>query len=114
MTSVNRVIIIGNIGQDLELRSTKDGTPATSFSVATCQRRSAQDGAKEGITEWHNVVAFGQLAENCCRHLRKGSRAYVEGRLRTRSYQDSRGYERRVTEIVADRVGFLDPRTNQR
>jgi len=108
MASVNKAIIVGNLGIDPELRHTQSGTPVCNLRVATHERWSGRDGSEGGErTEWHNVVVFGKQAENCERYLSKGRQVYVEGRLQTRKWEDKDGRDRYTTEIVALTVQFL-------
>jgi len=107
---LNKATIIGHLGGDPTLRSTSGGTAVANFSVATTERWKDRNGEKQERTEWHSVVAWGVLGENCERYLRKGSKAYVEGRLQTREWEDREGQKRRTTEIVAMNVVFLDPK----
>jgi single-strand DNA-binding protein len=97
----NRVYLIGNIGADPTIRYTKDGRPVVSFPVAT-QRRTIGD--TEPITDWHRVVTFARTAEYCQRNLAKGDRLFIEGELRTSSYEDKNGTRRKTTNIVAFRI----------
>jgi single-strand DNA-binding protein len=111
MSGVNKVILIGNLGRDPELRYTQSGTPVASLSVATTRKwRNKQTNELVEETEWHRVSVFGQQAEHCNNYLSKGRQVYVEGRLRTRSYEDKDGIKRYSTEIVADTVQFLGGR----
>lgn len=103
---VNKVILIGNLGRDPELRYTQGGTAVANFSLATTER-AKKDGEWVDQTEWHNIVVFGKVAENCSNFLGKGSTAYIEGRIQTRKWQDKEGHERSTTEIVANTVQFL-------
>jgi single-strand DNA-binding protein len=106
--SLNRVMIIGNLGQDPELRYTTNQSPVASFNVATKDYRTAPDGQRQEVTEWHRVVVWNKLAENCAKFLTKGRPVYVEGRLQTRSWDDKQtGQKRYQTEIVAQNVQFL-------
>lgn len=107
MGSVNKVILIGNLGKDPEVRSSSGGTAITSFSLATNEVRSNKDGQREVRTEWHRVVAFGKLAEICGQYLTKGKQVYVEGRLQTRSWEDREGNKRSTTEVVAASMVML-------
>ena len=107
---INKVILVGNLGNDPELRHTQSGTPVASFSVATTRRWKGQDGQQQEETEWHRIVAWQRLAEICNEYLHKGSKVYVEGRLQTRKWQDQSGNDRYTTEIVAQDVQFLTPR----
>ena len=108
MASVNKVIVIGNLGRDPELRYTKGGQAVVNFSVATTERFGGRDGGEpQERTEWHRIVAWGKTAENCAQYLAKGSQVYVEGSLRTRDWEDREGNKRQTTEISAQRVQFL-------
>lgn len=109
--SLNKVQLIGNVGRDPEMRYLQSGEPVTTFSVATNRRWSAPDGQPREETEWHNVVAWRKLAEQCNEYLAKGRKVYIEGRLQTRSWDDqASGQKRFRTEIVADRMLMLDSR----
>ena len=110
MASVNRVILIGNLGRDPELRYTQGGQPVTSFSLATNERFKNREGQPQERTEWHRIVVWGQTAEHCAQYLSKGRSIYVEGRLQTREWEDKEGQKRRTTEIVAQTVQFLGGR----
>jgi len=110
---VNKVILIGNLGRDPELRFTQNGTPVASLSVATTRKwRNKQTNELVEETEWHRVSVFGNQAEHCNNYLSKGRQVYVEGRLRTRSYDDKDGIKRYSTEVVADTVQFLGSRSD--
>ncbi len=102
--AVNKVILLGNLGKDPEIRYTQTGKAVTSFSLATSER-AGRDGNER--TEWHNIVAWDKLAELCGRLVRKGNKVYVEGRLQTREYTDRDGNKRRSTEVVAREMVFL-------
>ncbi len=108
MVSVNRIIIIGNLGSEPEMRFTPNGRPVTSFSVATNRRYTTSEGERREETEWFTVVTWGRLAEQCNQYLTKGRLVYVEGRLRTHTWEGQDGQKRSRNEIVADRVSFLD------
>ncbi|MCH7836465.1 MAG: single-stranded DNA-binding protein [Chloroflexi bacterium] len=108
MAGLNKVMIIGNLGADPEMRYTADGNAMTSFRVAASRNWSTPDGERREETEWFSVVAWRKLAEQCSQFLQKGRRVYVEGRLRTRSWDTPDGQKRFRTEVVADRVLFLD------
>ncbi|MFC2056054.1 single-stranded DNA-binding protein [Chloroflexota bacterium] len=108
MVSVNRIIIIGNLGSEPEMRFTPNGRPVTSFSVATNRRYTTSDGERREETEWFTVVTWSRLAEQCNQFLTKGRLVYVEGRLRTHTWEGQDGQRRYRNEIVADRVSFLD------
>lgn len=105
--SVNKVILVGRLGKDPEVRVTGGGQSVASFSVATNERWTGKNGEPEERTEWHNIVAWGRLAELCRDYLNKGSQVYIEGRLQTREYEDKDKIKRRTTEINAREVVFL-------
>lgn len=104
---VNKVILIGNLGSDPELRNIPSGTAVCEFRLATNESWTDKSGQKQERTEWHRIVAWGKLGELCNRYLSKGRQAYVEGRLRTRSWEDKDGNKRWTTEIIANDVQFL-------
>ena len=108
MAGVNKVIIVGNLGKDPELRHTPQGNAVANFPVATSESWNDKDGSKQERTEWHRIVVWGKLAELCSKYLSKGRKAYVEGRLQTRAWDDKDGQKRYTTEIVATTVQFLD------
>jgi len=109
--SLNKVMLIGNLGKDPELRYTGAGAPVATFSLATNESWKDQDGNTQERTEWHNIVAWSKLAEICQQYLKKGRRVYVEGRIQTRSYDDKNtGAKKYITEIVANNMIMLDPR----
>jgi single-strand DNA-binding protein len=108
--SVNKAILIGNLGKDPELRYTSGGVAVASFSVATNESWKDPEGNTQERTQWHNIVAWRKLAEICGEYLKKGSRIYLEGRLQYRSYDDKQGVKRYVTEIVMDEMMMLDSR----
>ncbi len=108
MVSVNKMIVIGNLGSEPEMRFTPGGRPVTSFSVATNWRYTTSEGERREETDWFTVVAWGKLAEQCNQFLTKGRLVYVEGRLRMRTWEGQDGQKRSRNEIVADRVQFLD------
>lgn len=107
MASVNKVILIGNLGADPEVRYTQNNTAKANFRIATTEQWKDQDGNPQERTEWHRIVAWGRLGEICGQYLRKGKQVYVEGRLQTRQYDDKEGVKRYVTEIVCDRMQML-------
>ena len=112
MASVNKVILVGNLGRDPETRYMPDGAAITNVSVATSfQWNDKASGEKKEETEWHRVVFRGKLAEVAGENLKKGSQVYVEGRLRTRKWQDKEGQDRYTTEIVGDRMQMLGSRS---
>ncbi len=105
--SVNKVILVGNLGKDPELRYTPSGTAVATFSLATTERYKDRDGQRQEKTEWHNIVAWRQLAEICGKFLHKGKQVYIEGKIQTRSYDDRDGNKRYITEIVVDQMQML-------
>ena len=105
---LNKVMIIGRLGRDPELRYTQNGTPVTTLNVATDESYTDRDGNRVDRAEWHRVSVFQRQAENCANFLAKGSLVYVEGNLQTRKWQDQQGQDRYSTEIRAQRVQFLD------
>jgi single-strand DNA-binding protein len=107
---INKVILIGNLGADPEIRYTQSGTPVATFNMATTRRWKDRDGQQQEETEWHRIVAWSKLAEICGEYLNKGSRVYIEGRLQTRKWQDQNGNDRWTTEIVAQEMKMLSPR----
>ena len=110
MASLNKVMIIGNLGSEPEMRFAPNGNPVTSFRVATNRQYTTADGERKEETEWFSVVAWGRLAEQCNQFLTKGRPVYVEGRLSTRSWESQDGQRHYRTEVVAERVLFLDRR----
>ncbi len=111
MASVNKVILVGNLGRDPESRYLPSGEQVASISVATTDvRKDRQTGERVENTEWHRVAFFGKLAEIASQYLRKGSQVYIEGRLRTRKYTGKDGIERYATEILADQMQMLGAR----
>ena len=108
MASVNKMIIVGNLGSEPEMRFTPNGNPVTSFRVATNWRFTNSQGERREETEWFTVVTWNRLAEQCNQFLTKGRLIYVEGRLRTRTWESQDGEKRFRNEIVADNVTFLD------
>lgn len=109
---LNKVMIIGRLGRDPELRYTQEDKPVCSMSAATDESYMDRNGQKVERTEWHRIVVYGKTAENCSRYLAKGSLVYVEGSLQTRKWQDQNGQDRTTTEIRAQHVQFLDRRGN--
>ncbi len=110
MASLNRVMIIGNVGSEPEMRFTPNGNPVTSFRVATNRVFTTAEGERKQETEWFSVVAWNKLAEQCNQFLSKGRLVYAEGRLHTRTWESQDGQKHYRTEIVANRVSFLDKR----
>jgi single-strand DNA-binding protein len=110
MASVNKVILVGNLGRDPETRYTTGGDAVTNLRIATTEAWKDKSGEKQEKTEWHTVVLFGRLAEIAGEYLKKGRPVYIEGRLQTRKYTDKEGVEKYSTEIVADRMQLLGSR----
>jgi len=105
--SLNKVMIIGRLGADPEMKTLSSGNSLTTFSLATSENWKDKDGQKQEKTEWHRIVVWGKLAEICGKFLAKGREAYIEGKLQTRSWEDQQGQKRYTTEIVAANVQFL-------
>ncbi|HET7771980.1 MAG TPA: single-stranded DNA-binding protein [Chloroflexota bacterium] len=110
--SLNKVMLIGNVGRDPEMRYTQSGEPVTTFSLAT-NRRTQRDGQWVDEPDWHNIVAWGKLAEQCNEYLNKGRKIYIEGRLQTRSFDNKEGVKQYRTEIVAHTMLMLDQRPRE-
>lgn len=110
MASVNKVILVGNLGADPELRYTASGIAVVNFRIATNERWNDKNGQAQEKTEWHNIVAWNKLAEICGKYLKKGRSVYVEGRLQTRSWEDQTGNKRYTTEVVANVMQMLGGR----
>ena len=110
MASLNKVMLIGNLGRDPEIRYTPDGSPVANFSLATTDYWTDKNGTRQERTEWHNIVAWSRLADLSKRFLAKGRQVYVEGRLRTREWTDRDGNKRRSTEIIASQMVLLGAR----
>jgi len=108
MSGVNKVIIVGRLGTDPETKTLDGGNTVTNMSLATSDRWTDKDGNKQEKTEWHKVTCWGKTAENCAKYLKKGSQAYIEGKLQTRSWEDDQGNKKYMTEVVAQTVQFLD------
>ncbi|MBQ9536657.1 MAG: single-stranded DNA-binding protein [Desulfovibrionaceae bacterium] len=107
---LNKVQLIGRLGQDPQLKYTQTGSPIANFTIATDESFTDREGARQERTEWHRIVVFQKTAENCGRYLHKGSLVYVEGSLQTRKWQDQQGMDHFMTEVKAQRVVFLDKR----
>jgi single-strand DNA-binding protein len=107
MAGINKVILIGNLGADPEVKYLSTGTTVANFRIATTENRTNRSGEKTTVTEWHRIVAFGRLAEICGEYLNKGKQVYIEGRLRTRSWEDKDGNRKWTTEIVATQMQML-------
>ncbi len=111
--SVNKVILVGRLGQDPEVRYTQGGTAVASLSIATDEIWKDQSGERQRRTEWHRIVAWSKLAEICGQYLSKGRLVYIEGRLQTRSWQDKEGNKRYTTEVRADNMVMLGGRSEE-
>lgn len=107
--SINKVILIGRLGKDPEMRYTPANKAVTNFTVATSENWTDQGGEKQEKTEWHRIVAWGKLAENCAKLLSRGKLVYIEGRLQTRQWDDRDGNKKYTTEIVANVMQILSP-----
>ena len=110
---LNKVMLIGNLGRDPEMRYTPNGKPVTAFSVAVNRSWTTAEGERREDTEWFNVVAWGELAERSNKFLRKGDRVYIEGRLQTRSWEGADGQKHSRTEVVVNELLMLDGRTRE-
>jgi single-strand DNA-binding protein len=108
--SVNKVLLIGNLGKDPEVRFTGGGQAVARFPVATSEVWNDREGQRQERTEWHNVVVWGKQGETCGQYLQKGRQVYIEGSIRTRQYDDKDGNKRYITEVIAQRVQFLGGR----
>jgi len=110
MAGINKVILIGNLGANPEVKYLSNGTTVANFRIATSENRvNRTSGEKTTLTEWHRIVTFGRLAEICGEYLNKGKQVYIEGRLRTRTWEDKDGNKRSTTEIVANQMQMLGP-----
>lgn len=110
MSSLNKVMLIGNLGKDPEVRYTPEGTMVATFSLATGETWTDKSGSRQERTEWHNIVAWTKLAELAKRYLSKGRQVYIEGRIRTREYNDRDGHKQRITEVIATQIVLLGSR----
>lgn len=113
MAGVNKVILVGRLGADPEVRYTNSGTPVATFRMATSVNFTNKNGEKTDKTEWHRIVAFGRLGEICGEYLAKGKQVYIEGRLQTREWEDRDGNKRRTTEIIANTMQMLGAASDQ-
>ena len=113
MGSVNKVILVGNLGADPELRYTNTGTAVANLRIATNEQWTDKNGERQSRTEWHNIVAWGKLGEICGKYLKKGRSIYVEGRLQTRTWDDQSGQKRYTTEVVAQVMQMLGGRPGE-
>jgi single-strand DNA-binding protein len=107
MAGVNKVILVGNLGADPEIRYTPSGTAVANFRIATSENWTNKEGQRETRTEWHRIVTFGKLAEICGEYLSKGKQVYIEGRIQTRQWDDKEGVKRYTTEVVANTMQML-------
>ena len=107
MAGVNKVILIGNLGRDPELRYTPGGQAVANFTLATTEQFTSKSGERQERTEWHRIVAWGRQAELCAQYLAKGRTVYVEGRIQTREWENKEGQKQRTTEIHANTIQFL-------
>lgn len=114
MGSLNKVMLIGNLGKDPEVRYTASGQAVASFSLATSEKFKGKTGEWEERTEWHNITLWGKLAEIAGEYLSKGKTVYIEGRLQTRKWQDKNGNDRYTTDIVGDKMQMLSPKSERR
>ncbi|MCH7662795.1 MAG: single-stranded DNA-binding protein [Chloroflexi bacterium] len=110
---LNKVMLIGNLGRDPEMRYTPSGRPVTTFSVATNRTWKTSDGERRSETEWFNIVAWGSLAEICNQYLKKGQQVYIEGRLQSRSWEDDDNKKHQTTEVVAKDMVMLGDRRKE-
>ncbi len=113
MAGINKAILIGNLGQDPELKYMPSGDALCNFTIATTESWKDKDGVQQDRTEWHRVVAFRRLAEICGEYLKKGKQVYIEGKIQTRSWEDKDGNKRYTTEIVADQMKMLGKRDEE-
>lgn len=107
---MNKAMVIGNVGNDVQVRYTRNETPVATFSVASTERWKDADGNRQEHTEWHRIVAWVNLADICSKHLAKGDKVFIEGKLRTRKWEDQEGITRYTTEIVAREMEMLGSR----
>ena len=110
--SVNKVMIVGRLGNDPELKTLSSGSHVCNFSIATSERWTDKEGQKQEKTEWHRIVTWGRQAELCGKYLSKGRQIFIEGRLQTRTWEDQQGQKRYTTEIVCSNVQFLGSAQN--
>ena len=110
MSSLNKVMLIGRLGKDPEVRYTPDGAPVASFGLATSETWTDKNGSKQEHTEWHNIIAWNKLADLCKRYLAKGRQVYIEGRIRSRDWTDKDGNKRRTTEVIATQMVLIGSR----
>ena len=113
MSSLNKVILIGNLGRDPEVRYTEGGGTMAKFSLATTESFKNREGQRVENTDWHNIVAFNKLGEFAEKWLKKGMKVYIEGRMRTRKWQDDKQNDRYTTEVVCDDIRFMDTKRDR-
>ena len=113
MASINKALLIGNLGQDPELKYMPTGDAVCNFTVATTESWKDREGNQQERTEWHRIVAFRRLAEICGKYLKKGKQVYIEGKIQTRSWEDKDGVKKYTTEIVADQMKMLGRRSEE-
>ena len=111
MSSLNKILLIGHLGKDPEMRYTPEGTPVATFSLATSENWTDKNGTRQEHTEWHNIVAWNRLADLSKRFLTKGRQVYIEGRLRTREWNDREGNRRRTSEVIVSQIVLLGSRS---
>jgi len=111
--SLNKVMIIGRLGADPEMKTLSTGSALTTFNLATSENWKDKDGQKQERTEWHRIVVWGKLAEICGKYLAKGREAFIEGKLQTRSWEDQQGQKKYTTEVVATNVQFIGGQSQQ-
>lgn len=114
MSGINKVILVGRLGADPEVKTVGQGQTVTRLNLATSESWMGKDGQKQEKTEWHRITVWGKLAEICGKHLAKGRQVYVEGKLQTRSWEDQQGQKKYATEIVASTVQFLGAASGER
>ena len=110
MSSLNKILLIGRLGKDPEVRYSPDGAPVATFSLATSETWTDKNGSRQEHTEWHTIVAWNKLADLCKRYLSKGRQVYIEGRIRSREWNDRDGNKRRTTEVIATQMVLLGSR----
>jgi len=114
LAGVNKVILVGHLGADPEMKYTASGQAVSRFNLATSESWTDKNGQKQDRTEWHRIVVWGKLGELCSKHLSKGRQAYIEGRIQTRQWEDQQGQKRYTTEVIANTVQFLGSPNAQR
>jgi len=113
MSGINKVILVGRLGNDPEIRYTQSGAGVANFNIATSENWTDRDGQRQERTEWHRIVVWGKMAETCAQYLAKGRQVFVEGRLQTRQWDDKEGNKHYTTEVIANTVQFLDRGANK-